>query len=339
VPHERQLAGARRGLALLASLGITSIQNAHGTPAEVELFRELRDAGELTLRVGVAQTLRPPVTKDQVDAIRALAGRHADGPLRVVAVKLVVDGVIEAHTAAMLAPYSDEPDTRGLPAWSQEHLNEVAARVDAAGLQIYAHAIGDAGVRMALDAFAHARRVNGRRDARHRVEHIETIDPADLPRFKELEVLASMMPIHADPGTIDAWAKAAGPARTGRAFAWRLLERAGARLVFSSDWPSALSVDPWRGLHCAVNRRTAEGQPPGGWLSEHRVSVEEALTAYTSAGAYAEFQEGQKGALTPGRLADIVVLNADPFALPPERLHSLRAALTVVGGRVVYEAP
>jgi len=319
-------------------LGITSIQNAHGTPEEVDLFREARDRGELTLRVGVAQTLRPPVTPKQVEEIRALADRYLSGPLRVGAVKLVVDGVIETHTAVMLAPYSDEPSTRGLPAWTQEHLNEVVTWIDRAGLQIYVHAIGDGGVRMTLNAYEQAQSANGRRDSRHRVEHIETIDPADVPRFQKLGVLASMMPIHADPGSSEVWSTAIGPERSSRGFAWRWLQQAGAYLVFSSDWPSTLTVDPWRGIHCAVNRQTAGGQPPAGWFPEHRVSVETALAAYTRAGAYAEFQEKEKGELSPGMFADIVVLNANPFELPAQDLHTLRVQQTLLGGRIVYEA-
>jgi hypothetical protein len=338
LPRERQLEALRQGLALAGSLGITSIQNAHGTPEELDLFREVRDRGELTLRVGVAQTLRPPVTQKQVEEIRALADRYRSGPLRVGAVKLVVDGVIETHTAVLLAAYSDEPSTRGLPAWTQEQLNQVVTWIDRAGLQIYVHAIGDGGVRMALDAYEQAQQANGRRDARHRVEHLETIDPADVPRFQKLGVLASMMPIHADPGGNDVWTAAIGPERASRGFAWRWLQQAGAYLVFSSDWPSTLTLDPWRGLHCAVNRQTAEGQPPAGWFPEHRVSLETALVAYTRAGAYAEFQEQEKGTLAPGMLADIVVLSANPFELAPKDLHTLRAQTTLVGGRVVYQA-
>jgi hypothetical protein len=269
-------------VARAASLGITSIQNAHGTPEDVELFREEAAAGGLSLRVGVAQTLRPPIPADRIDAIKALATRHASGLVRVKAVKIVVDGVIEAHTAVLLQPYTDEPGTTGLPGWTQAQLDETVAQADRAGLQIYIHAIGDGGVRMALDAFEKARRANGRPDSRFRVEHLETIDPADVPRFLSLGVLASMMPIHADPDTIGVWAKAIGPERASRAFAWRLMEKAGARLVFSSDWPSTLTLDPWRGLHCAVNRTTDEGRPPGGWLPEHAITVESALRAYTS---------------------------------------------------------
>lgn len=335
--RDEQRAALRRGLRRAAALGITSIQNAHGTPEDVDLFRQAAADGELTLRVGVAQTLRPPVGADRIEQLRALAAANGTGLVRVKAVKIVVDGVIEAHTAAMLAPYADEPGTRGLPGWSQAQLDEAVARADRAGLQVYVHAIGDAGVRMALDAFESTAKAGGRPDPRFRVEHLETIDPADVPRFAKLGVLASMMPIHADPDTIGVWAKAIGPERASRAFAWRLMEKAGARLVFSSDWPSALTLDPWRGLHCAVNRTTDQGQPPGGWLPEHAISVESALRAYTSAAAFAEFEEASKGRLAPGLAADLVVLSGDPFRTVPSGLHALRPELTVFDGRVVFE--
>jgi hypothetical protein len=335
---EETRAALRRGIARAASLGITSIQNAHGVPEDVDLFREAEAAGELTLRVGVAQTLRPPIPPERIEAVRTLAGQNAAGLVRVKAVKIVADGVIEAHTAAMLEPYTDAPDTRGLPGWTPEELEETVARADRAGLQIYIHAIGDGGVRMSLDAFEKARKANGRPDSRFRIEHLETIDPKDVPRFAQIGVLASMMPIHADPDAIGAWTSAIGPERSSRAFAWRLMEKAGARLVFSSDWPSTLTLDPWRGLHCAVNRTTDDGRPGGGWLPEHAISVESALRAYTSGAAYAEFEEKTKGVLAPGLAADLVVLDADPFRIEPAKLHTLRPRLTVFDGRVVYEA-
>jgi predicted amidohydrolase YtcJ len=337
--HEEMRAALRRGIARAASLGITSIQNAHGIPEEVDLFREAEAGGELTLRVGVAQTLRPPIPPDRIEAIRQLAARNATGLVRVKAVKIVADGVIEAHTAAMLKTYTDEPGTKGLPGWTQEQLDETVARADKAGLQVYIHAIGDAGVRMSLDAYEKARKANRRPDSRFRIEHLETIDLADVPRFAELGVLASMMPIHADPDTIGAWTSAIGPERAGRAFAWRLMEKAGARLVFSSDWPSTLTLDPWRGVHCAVNRTTDDGRPAGGWLPEYAISVESALRAYTSGAAYAEFEEKAKGILAPGMAADLVVLNADPFRIEQDKLHTLHPQLTVFEGRVVFEAP
>jgi len=336
--REEQLDAFRRGMAWAAQLGITSIQNASGGFDSVELYKELLDRGELTLRVSVAVSVGPRTTQERIDAIRALAERYRGPMLRMGAVKIVVDGVIETHTAAMLEPYSDRPETSGRSSWTQEQLNRVVAMADGAGLQVYIHAIGDRGVRMALDAYENARQANGARDSRFRIEHIETIAPQDIPRFAELGVLASMEPIHADPGTVDVWSKAVGPERTKHAFAWRQLEQAGAQLVFSSDWPAAISIDPMRGLHSAVNRQTTDGKPPGGWVPEQRVSVETALRAYTSAGAYASFEEKIKGTLEPGKLADLVVLSADPFRVKPGELHKCRVERTVFNGRVIYDA-
>jgi len=333
--REQRLAALRRGLKMAAALGITSIQNAHGSPEDVALYDELLQRGELTLHVSVAQSIRPGITQAQIDAIAELAKKY-DGPmLRVGGVKIVVDGVIETHTAAMLAPYSDAP-TSGTPAWTKEQLDDAVRMADKAGLQIYIHAIGDRGVRMALDAYAHARKVNGVRDGRHRIEHIETVDAADIPRFKQLGVLASMMPIHADPETIDVWATAVGSTRLPRSFAWNLLQKAGAHLVFSSDWPSAISVDPIRGVHNAVNRMTTDGKPPGGWIPAQRISLESTLRAYTRAGAFSSFEEKGKGTIEPGMTADVVVLNHDPFKIPAPELHTLRAKETYVNGRRVF---
>ena len=210
---------------------------------------------------------------------------------------------------------------------------------DKASLQVWLHAIGDRGVRMALDAHAAAQRANGRRDRRGRIEHIETISAADYPRFAELGVIASMQPLHANPdqNLFEVWAKNAGPDRASRGFGWVNIERAGGRLVFGSDWPVVTS-DVLRGLYCAVARKTREGQPPGGWLKEQAVSLESALRHYTIDGAYASFEEGVKGSITPGKLADLVVLSQDLFGAPPEAILKTRVLLTVLGGRVVYRA-
>ncbi len=334
---EHRLAALRRAVKLAASLGMTSIQNAHGSPEDVALYQELLDKGELTLRVSVAQSIRPGITQQQIDAIAALAKKYNGPMLRVGSVKIVVDGVIETHTAAMLKPYSNG-NTTGTPAWTQEQLNEGVRMADKAGLQVYIHAIGDKGVRMSLDAFENARKVNGPRDHRHRVEHIETVDAAEIPRFKQLNVMASMMPIHADPGTIEVWANGVGKERLPRSFAWKMLEQAGAHLVFSSDWPSAIDINPIHGLHTAVNRTTTEGKPIGGWLPEQRISLEHALHAYTQAGAFSSFEEKSKGTLAPGMAADIIVLSRDPFKIPAAETHGIRVVRTFLGGREVFSA-
>jgi predicted amidohydrolase YtcJ len=168
------------------------------------------------------------------------------------------------------------------------------------------------------------------------VEHIETISSADIPRFAKLGVLASMMPIHADPETPDVWSNAIGPDRTSRGFAWRTLERAGARLVFSSDFPASISLDPIRGIHTAVTRQTIDGKPQGGWLPAERISLETVLRGYTSGAAYASFEEGVKGAIAPGMLADIVVLTKNLFELEPAQIHTSRVWMTVFDGRIVH---
>jgi predicted amidohydrolase YtcJ len=174
-------------------------------------------------------------------------------------------------------------------------------------------------------------------NARHRIEHIETIAPEDIPRFARLGVIASMEPIHADPGTAEVWSKAVGAERLKYAFAWQSLLKSGARLVYSSDWPAAISVDPIRGLHSAVNRRTTDGKPPRGWVAEQRISVSDALRAYTQGGSYSSFEESIKGRIAPGMLADIAVLSQDLFKIDPMRIHETRVTMTVFDGKVIYQ--
>jgi predicted amidohydrolase YtcJ len=335
--HERKLEALRREMQIANSLGITSIQNASGSAAEVELYKELLDRSELKLRVRFAISVGPLTTQTDIDRIAALAKQYSGPMLQVGSIKIVLDGVIETHTAAMLAPYSDDPKNSGRPSFTQEQLNNVVAMADRAGLQVLIHAIGDAAIHMALDAYQNAEKVNGRRDSRFRIEHIETISATDIPRFAKLGVIASMEPIHADPATVEVWSRAIGPERTKRGFVWHSLESAGARLIFSSDYPSAISLDPMRGLHNAVNRQTIDGQPPGGWFPEQRVSVATALNAYTVSGAYASFEESAKGKIAPGMFADMLVLTADPFAVNPSRLYQTRVTMTIFDGRVNYQ--
>ncbi len=331
-----KLSAMEQGLRLMASLGITSLQNANGNMDELDLYNELIKANKLTVRASLAMSIGPMETEASLNDFAALHAKYPGPALRVASVKMSIDGVIESYTAAMLEPYSNKKDTSGKPAWTQEQFNKTATIVDKLGLQIYTHAIGDRGVRMALDGYEAVRRVNGPRDARHRIEHIETIHPSDLPRFAALGVLPSMEPIHADPATIEVWSAAIGPERTRLGFAWRSIEKAGGRLVFSSDWPASISVDPIRGLHNAVNRRTVTGLPPNGWIPEERVSVETALRAYTVNAAYASHEENRKGTLRPGMLADIVVLSQDLFKIDPMNIHKTQADITILDGRVVY---
>jgi predicted amidohydrolase YtcJ len=287
--------------------------------------------------VRAAVRLGPGDVERPISEARRLAERHRGPLLHFGAVKAFVDGVIESRTAAMLEPYSDDPSAgRGEPNWNPAALNAAVAAADRAGLQVWLHAIGDRGVRLALDAHEAAARANGPRDRRGRIEHVETIAAADYPRFASLGVLASMQPLHATPDPNNGvWVRRIGPERETRAFSWRNLERAGARLVFGSDWPVVTS-DVMRGLYTAVTRKTREGTPPGGWLPDQAVSLESALRHYTIDGAFASFEEELKGSIAPGKLADLAVLSEDLFEVPAEAILRTRVVLTLLGGDVVH---
>ncbi len=333
----RKLDALRQGMQLAASLGITSIQNASGSADDLALYQELLSRGELTLRASVAFSLGRSLPEEKLRQMSALRNQYQGNVmLRASAVKFVLDGVIESHTAAMLDSYSDDPKIKGEPAFTAETYNDLVNRCARAGFQIYTHAIGDRAVQMALDAYETIQRGLPKPDLRSRIEHIEVVSPTDIPRFAKLGVLASMEPIHADPDTIEVWSRAVGIERVNRAFAWNELRQNGARLVFSSDWPATISVDPIRGLHNAVNRKTIEGKPANGWIPKQRITVEQALRAYTSAGAYASFEEKLKGKLKAGMLADIIVFSQDIFKIDSSKIHEMRVVLTVFDGKIVY---
>lgn len=339
--REQRLAALRQGLKLAASLGITSLQNASGSPDEFSLYEELEKNGELTLRFSMAFSVGEKTTAEQIRSYTELKNKYDLNPkLRAASVKFVLDGVIESHTAAMIDRYSDLPPDSGSPygetTLPADVFRDLVLKFDKAGFQIYTHAIGDRAVRETLNAYEAALNNNKRTFNRHRIEHIETISPDDIPRFAKLNVLASMEPIHADPGTVDVWSKAVGAGRLPYSFAWQSLMKNGARLVFSSDWPACISLDPIRGLHSAVNRRTIDGQPPKGWIPQQRISLVDALRAYTLGGAFASFEEGIKGRIATGMLADIAVFSEDMFKIDPIRIHETRVVMTVFNGKVVY---
>ncbi|QQS48176.1 MAG: amidohydrolase [Acidobacteriota bacterium] len=340
--REEKLEALRKGLKLAASLGITSIQNASGSPDDASLYAELLAGNELTVRVSIAFSIGQQTTKEELGRLSELRLKLNRAPmLRADSVKIMLDGVIESHTAAMIERYSDLPAHHGAPmgilAMPTDQYRELVLEADRLGFQIYTHAIGDRAVREALNAYEAALRAKPGKLTRHRIEHIETISPADMRRFSSLGVLASMEPIHADPGTVEVWARAVGPERLPYSFAWASLLRAGARLVFSSDWPAAISINPIRGLHSAVNRRTTEGDPPKGWVPEERISITEAMKAYTSGGAYASFEEHVKGLIAPNMLADIAVFSQDLFKCDPEKIHETRVVMTIFDGKIIFQ--
>lgn len=343
VTREDRKRALRRAIGEAHRLGITSVQNASGSADEFELYDELRKSRELKLRVYSAISIGADLDDTRLAELEVLRAKYPDDPLfKTGAVKLMGDGVIESHTAAMLAPYANRPDSAGHANIPDETLRRAVTRLDARGWQVMIHAIGDAAIRQALDAYEAAARANPvpDRGRRHRIEHIETTDPADVPRFGALGVIASMQPFHANPSPnqIGVWAANIGPERASRGWAYASIAAAGGRLAFGSDWP-VVTLDPRMGLNMAVNRTTPEGTPEGGWYPGERVTLARALDAYTSGAAYASFDEQRKGRLAPGMLADLVVLSKDVFELPAARLLDAVVTHTIFDGRVVYERP
>ena len=319
-------------------VGITSVQNAGGSADDLDLYDELRTRGELTVRVYQALTVDPAATPEDLDQLDRTRERFQDDPLlKTGAVKLLADGVVETRTAAMLEPYAGS-DERGELRASAADLSRLVTELDARGWQVMTHAIGDAAIREVLDAYEAARTANPtpERGRRHRIEHLETPDPDDVPRFGALGVVASVQPAHGlPPDPAGPWASNLGPERTARGWMSGSLVKSGAPLAYGSDWPVA-SLDPMRGIFVAVNRTSFEGEPEGGWMPEERLSLREAIRAFTSGAAWASFDELRKGTLERDMLADIVILSADIFSLPPDRLLEAEVVMTIMDGKVVF---
>jgi predicted amidohydrolase YtcJ len=336
--RDQQLAALRSGVALAHRFGVTRIHDAGGTPAEIELFDESRRRGDLRLRVYHALLVRPGFTEHDAEQFEPLWKEHADDPvLKLGIIKMYVDGVVESRTAALLAPYANSP-TAGSPNYSVDELNRTIAMLDRRGWQIQVHAIGDRGIRMVLDAFEAAMRVNPMpaRGRRHRVEHIETIDPSDVPRFGKLGVIASMQPLHVALGDLNTsappkgpWPDNLGPERALHAWQWKSIKDGGARVIFGSDW-SVASMDPLQGLWLATTRLT----PPR--MKDQKFTLPEAIDAYTREPAYASFDESRFGTLAPGMFADVVILSRDIFSKPSVQSGDVVVDTTIFDGKVAY---
>ncbi|MFN8342811.1 MAG: amidohydrolase [Cyclobacteriaceae bacterium] len=340
---EEKLNALRKGIQLATSYGITSLTNCSGSPEELQLYRQLLDRGELPIRVAATFSVDDKTTFQQIERytqIKDSVGRN--NRLTSAGVKFMLDGVIESHTAGMLMPYSNlapgEPSPTGNLSMPVERYRELVREFDKRGFMIYTHAIGDRAVREALNAYEYAGNDNGTAGkTRHRIEHIETVSPDDLPRFADLGVLPSMEPIHAEPGTVSVWADGVGKERLPWSFAWASMLKANAHLVYSSDWPACVALNPIRGLHTAVTRRTIDGLPEGGWVPEQRIPITDALIAYTQGGAWSSFEENKKGRIATGQLADVIVLSQDLFSIDPMKTHETQVLMTVIGGQVIFE--
>jgi predicted amidohydrolase YtcJ len=325
----------RRGLEWCARHGITSIQNMDGNLHQLELLSEIEAEGGLLCRVQIPFHYKNFMTPDMLEKASLMAERYRSEWLSSGMVKVFMDGVLDSWTAVMVEPYADRPDWVGEPLFTQEQFNAAAIEADRRGLQIAVHAIGDGAVRSVLDGYEAAQKKNGKRDSRHRIEHIEVITEADIPRLAKLGVLASMQPPH-PPGSmglpLEPTVSRIGRERWPLAYAWRTLKNAGARVVFASDWPVS-PIDPIAGIQAAVTRKRWADTDP-----DQRFSLHEALAGYTVEGAYAEFREDRKGRLRPGYLADLVILSGDLEKTDPEELHTVRPITTICGGKVTYQA-
>src|ERR1700687_623629 len=317
--------------------GLTRVHSAGGDFEELDLYDELRRHGDQTVRFYVAYFLNPPQLRQRdLEAIETARKKYHDDWIDTNAVKMMVDGVVESHTAAMLDPYSDDPSIKGSLFWDPQKYAAAVAELDKRGLQLFTHAIGDYGVRTALDAYENAEKVNRTQDRRPRIEHIETIAAADIPRFGKLGVIASMQPLHSypDADTLDVWARNAGPDRASRAWAWKSISTAGGHLAFGSDWP-VVTLNPWEGVQTAVTRQTAEGKPDAGFVPGQRLSVEETVRGYTLGAAYAGRREKTEGSIEPGKLADLIIVSQNIFEIDPHRIAETKILTTIVsGGRV-----
>lgn len=326
---ERALDAAMR---YVAEQGVTSVHNM-GTWGDLETFARAHAEGRLRTRIYAAVPLASwERLRDHVEA----HGRGDDW-LRVGGLKAFADGSLGSHTASMLEPFTDAPDDSGLEVTSPEDMEAWTRGADRAGLHVIVHAIGDRAIRHQLDLFERVARAHGPRDRRFRIEHAQHVSPPDLPRFGRLGVIASMQPYHAiDDGR---WAeRVIGPARARTTYAFRSLIDHRAPLAFGSDWFVAPPM-PLQGIYAAVTRRTLDDLRPGGWIPEQRITVEEALRAYTTGGAHAEFAEEAKGMLRPGMLADFALLDQDLTRIDPVAIRDTQVLLTVVGGDIGFERP
>jgi predicted amidohydrolase YtcJ len=326
----------RKGIILAldeaASRGVTSMQD-NSSWDDFLAYRALRDEGKLSARITEWLPFDAPL--ERLEQMRKDGGT-TDPWLKTGALKGFMDGALGTGTAALLAPYSDDPKTSGILDSHPQDLNQMAIDRDKARFQIAFHAIGDRGNRVALDAFAAVVAANGARDRRDRIEHAQVVAPEDFARFGSLNVIASMQPSHET--TDMRWAeRRLGPERIKGAYAWRSMLNHGVRLAFGTDWPVEI-IDPMRGLHACVTRQLPNGTPTDGWQPQEKITMDECIAAYTTGSAYAEFEEGKKGQLVPGQYADIILLTGDVTKVPANELTRISVKQTIVGGRMVWES-
>ncbi|MBV8596677.1 MAG: amidohydrolase [Candidatus Eremiobacteraeota bacterium] len=341
--REQLLSMLHDGMVAANAYGVTSVVNASGDLNEMDLYDTLRLRRKLSLRTtnaysdlnGKPHTLTPAELDDFEEARR----RYRDDWVRAGIVKFFMDGVVEGHTASLLDPYSTPPRDRGEADYPSGRYDQMLVELDRRGFAVMTHAIGDGAVREALNGYEAAMRANGPRDRRWRIEHIEVCDPADVPRFGRLGIIASMQPYHwccHDYRGDDAWARNVGRRRWPEGFQWRNIARGGATMIHGSDWP-VVTIDPLVGIYSAMTRQDLDGKPAGGWFPDQRLTLAEAIAGYTRNAAYAIFSEDRLGTLEPGKKADITVLGHDLRRGSPRDVLAAQIKATIVDGKVIYE--
>jgi predicted amidohydrolase YtcJ len=339
--RKERLTALRLGMHEANKYGLVRVHSAGGDFEYLDLYDQLRKDGQLSVRFYVAYFLDPPgLSADAIDSIEHVRDTYHDAWISGGAVKTMLDGVVEAHTAAMLTPYSDDPSLSGKLFWDAAKYTEAIDELDRRGFQIFTHAIGDRAVRTALDAYQDAQKKNHTPDPRPRIEHIETISAPDIKRFAKIGVIASFQPLHSypDEDTLSIWARNAGPERAQRAWVWKSIQKEGGRLAFGSDWP-VVTLNPWPGVQTAVTRQTRDGKPDAGFVPGQRLGLEDAIKGYTLGAAVAGRREETEGSLEPGKLADLIILSEDLFKMKPIDISKEEVLATMVGGKVVYESP
>lgn len=331
---ERRLKAIKGALAHAASLGVTSVQDMGPDYADIAVYAALADQGLLTTRIYAV----PSMTTWQDQAKLGLRRAFGTSYLRLGGLKGFADGSLGSTTAYFFQPYTDAPNTRGLLADEMIPLSGMRDRMmsgDAAGLQLCTHAIGDAAISQVLDLYTEVGKAHGDGDRRWRIEHSQHVAPKDFQRYARLKVIASVQPYHAiDDGS---WAeKRIGAERAATTYAFKTFLGNGVRLAFGTDWDVA-PLDPMWGIYAAVTRATLDGKHPGGWIPKEKLTVAQAVEAYTMGSAYAEFQDSDKGSITVGKLADAVILSDDIFSIDPKAIKDVKVEKTIVGGRTVYE--
>jgi len=325
----------KNGLKHLAKLGVTSIHNMDGNFYTLELLEEIRGEGGLTCRVKVPFHFKSEMKIEKLQLASDMNQRWNDDFLSSGLVKFFIDGVLDSGTAFLIDDYTDTPHWKGEALFEEEVFNKLSVAVDQRGLQIAVHSIGDGAVRRVLNGYEYAQKINGVRDSRHRIEHIELIHKDDISRFKELDVIPSMQPVH-PPGSdglpLEPTISKIGVERFNAAYAWRSIKEAGGKVTFSTDWPVS-NVDPINCISNALNRQVwVEGQ------FDQQLSLIDTLKAYTIGGAYAEFKEHKKGLIQKNYLADIVVLSDRIDLLNKDQLSNLKVISTIVDGKLVYSS-